>query len=63
MFLVRTGLVVGAAEMLHPTSWGLQPFRFLTLYEDDQRRLEGAIHSATGQQRRDHGRIEAGRAW
>ena len=63
MFLIRSGLVLGAAEMLHPISWSLQPFRFVTLHDDDQCRLEAAIRSTREQNSRDHGRVEAGRAW
>jgi len=63
MFLIRTGLVLGAAEMLHPMSWSLQPFRFVELHNDDQCRLEAAIRSTLGQNRRDRSRVELGRAW
>jgi hypothetical protein len=63
MFLIRTGLVLGAAEMLHPVSWSLQPFRFVALYDDDQRRLEAVIRSTRDQRRRDRGGIESDRAW
>jgi hypothetical protein len=63
MFLIRSGLVLGAAEMLHPISWSLQPFRFVTLHDDDQCRLEAAIRSTLDQHRRDHARVELGRAW
>src|ERR1700730_17367661 len=58
MFLTRSGLVLGAAEMLPPISWRLQPFRFVTLHDDDQCRLETAIRSTLDQNRRDHGRVE-----
>jgi hypothetical protein len=63
MFLIRNGLVLGAVEMLQPISWSLQPFRFVTLHDDDQCRLEAAIHSARDQRRRDRGLVEPGRAW
>src|SRR5258708_9581536 len=33
MFLTQTGVVLGAAEMLSPDCWSLQPFRFLSLDE------------------------------
>jgi len=63
MFLIRSGLVLGAAEMLHPISWSLQPFRFVRLHDDDQCRLEAAIRSTSDQRRRDRGLVEPGRAW
>ena len=63
MFLMRNGVVLGAAEMLAPISWSLQPFRFVTLHHDDQSRLEAAIRSTAIQRRRDHGLLEPGRAW
>ncbi len=39
MFLTPTGPVLGEAEMLRAISWNEQPFRFVSLYENDQRRL------------------------
>jgi hypothetical protein len=44
MFLTETGPVLGVAEMLKPVSWTEQPFRFIELYENDQRRLQAATH-------------------
>jgi hypothetical protein len=46
MFLTHSGPVLGAAEMLRPVSWYQQPFRFVALQEDDQRRLRMAIQSS-----------------
>ncbi len=46
MFLTHSGPVLGAAEMLVPVSWDQQPFRFVALQEDDQRRLRTAIQSS-----------------
>jgi hypothetical protein len=63
MFLTHKGSVLGVAEMLCPVSWGLQPFRFVGLYDDDQRRLQAAIQSSLEQNRRDHEHIERYRAW
>jgi len=63
MCLIRTGLVFGAAEILPPVSWSLQPFRFVALHDDDQRRLKAAIRFMNDQAHRDHGRIQLGRAW
>jgi hypothetical protein len=58
MFLTRRGSVLGAAEMLSPDTWGLQPFKFVRLYDDDECRLQAAIQSSLDPNRRDHGRIE-----
>jgi hypothetical protein len=70
MFLTRGGSVLGAAEMLRPVSWELQPFRFLTLYREDHSRLQTAIQSLLAQSQHDHGRdlrdrdqMETHRAW
>lgn len=46
MFLTRTGPVLGQAEMLNPVSWTEQPFRFVAIQSDDQRRLRAAIQSS-----------------
>jgi hypothetical protein len=50
-------------------SWNAQPFRFVSLCEDDQNRLQAAIDSSLEQSRRnheqnrrDHGQIEKHRA-
>jgi hypothetical protein len=40
MFLTPGGPVLGAAEMLSPISWTEQPFRFVALAHNDQRRLQ-----------------------
>jgi hypothetical protein len=63
MFLTRSGAVLGAAEMLSPISWSLQPFKFLKLYDDDQRRLEATIQSSLKQTWRDRVEMERFRAW
>jgi hypothetical protein len=49
MFLTPTGPVLGTAEMLQPVSWSQQPFRFVALKQDDQRRLRESIQSSFGQ--------------
>ena len=49
MFLANKGTVLGDAEMLTPIDWGLQPFRFLSLEEADQRRLRTIIQSCLQQ--------------
>jgi hypothetical protein len=48
MFLTRTGSVLGAAEMLDPLPDNLQPFRFVSLPAQDQRRLGTIIRSTLG---------------
>jgi hypothetical protein len=63
MFLTRRGSVLGAAEMLSPVTWGLQAFKFVRLYDDDEVRLQAAIQSSLDQNRRDRGQIEKYRAW
>jgi PilZ domain len=63
MFLTLRGSVLGAAEMLSPVSWRLQPFKFVELYDDDQRKLQAAIQLSLDQNRRDHGQMERHRAW
>lgn len=45
MFLLQNGAVLGAAEMLRPVSWSSQPFRFLALGPNEQRRLRAAIQA------------------
>jgi len=51
MFLTPKGSVFGTAEMLKPFSWGQQPFRFIDLEPDDQRRLHESIQSSFTQNR------------
>src|SRR5258708_38230756 len=46
MFLIRSGLVLGAAEMLHPISWSLQPFRFVRRHEERPCTLERASRAS-----------------
>jgi hypothetical protein len=43
MFLTEAGSVLGGAEMLPPVSDRLQPFRFISLAVDDQRRVGALI--------------------
>jgi hypothetical protein len=63
MFLTGTGMVLGAAEMLSPVSWTLQPFRFIALDHDDQDRLKAVIQAHTDQLHRSSAQIERSRAW
>jgi hypothetical protein len=48
MFVTPTGPVLGTAEMLRPVAVGKQPFRFVTLEQDDLRRLQVSIQSSFG---------------
>ncbi len=63
MFLTGAGMVLGSAEMLSPLSWGLQPFRFVALADDDQDRLKTVIQQSVEQNRSGHAEIERSRAW
>ena len=54
--LARRGSVLRAVEMLRSDTWGLQPFKFVRLY-DDECRLQAAIQSFLDQNR-DHRQIE-----
>src|ERR1700680_2573883 len=62
MFVTPTGPVLGTAEMLEPVSLNQQPFRFVALEHDDQRRLQGSIESSFGQARHEQEGIEKNRA-
>ncbi len=63
MFLTRKGSVLGAAEMLSPISWGTQPFKFVKLYDDDERRLDAAIQLSVEQNRLQRVQMDNHRAW
>lgn len=70
MFLTAKGSVLGAAEMLTPLSWELQPFKFIALPDDDHSRLQSAINASlkdNHQERekalRNSGQVEKLRAW
>ncbi|MGH9503811.1 MAG: hypothetical protein ACRD20_13240 [Terriglobales bacterium] len=62
MFVTPTGPVLGTAEMLKPVSWSQQPFRFVGLDQDDQRRLQESIQSSFGQVSKDQEWIDKYRA-
>src|SRR5215510_3935383 len=47
VFMTDVGAIFGSAEMLRPVSCHLQPFRFVTLDEDDECRLRAAIQSSS----------------
>ena len=49
MFLTGAGSVLGGAEMLSPVAGTLQPFRFTSLADDDQRRLGATIRASLPQ--------------
>ena len=49
LFMTQAGSVFAPAEMLRPVSWVLQPFRFLSLEEGDQRKVQATVHSFLGQ--------------
>ena len=63
MFLTAAGPVLGTVEMLSPVFLGMQPFRFVALYNDDQNRLHAAIQSSLDSNRRDLQQIEKYRTW
>jgi hypothetical protein len=63
MFLTSGGSVLGAAEMLRPVSWSLQPFKFVALHYTDERRLQVAIQSSLDQSLSNLGQMEKYRAW
>jgi len=46
MFITSNGPVTGSAEMLSPVTRSQQPFRFLTLQGEAQRRLQSAIQAS-----------------
>src|SRR5215468_1165045 len=52
MFLIQGGSVLGEAQMLSPMSWERQPFKFLSLREDDRTRLQSAIQVRLAQTKR-----------
>jgi hypothetical protein len=47
IFLTGTGAVLGGAEMLPPVNAGQQPFRFVAIAPDDQRRIGALIGQQT----------------
>jgi hypothetical protein len=62
MFLTGTGAVLGGAEMLSPVTSTLQPFRFISLTADDQRRLGATIQASLYQDNAEQQWIEKFRA-
>jgi hypothetical protein len=62
MFLTGTGSVLGGAEMLPPVGDALQPFRFVSLAADDQRRLGTLVWERSNQNKSEQDWIEKLRA-
>lgn len=48
MFVTDAGPVLGGAEMLTPVGDALQPFRFVSLPVEDQRKLGAIVQSSLG---------------
>ena len=48
MFLLETGAVLSAVELLRPINWTQQPFRFLDLEPRDVHRLQSTIQNELG---------------
>ena len=63
LFLTDAGTVLGTAEMLASISGTLQPFRFVSIDDDHERRLRDLIQSSLDRKRREHGSIVSDRAW
>jgi hypothetical protein len=63
MFLTGAGAVLGTVEMLPSLSNTQQPFRFLSMNEDDERRLRNVIQFSQEQNRRDQQFIIKDRTW
>lgn len=63
MFLTGAGTVLGTVEMLPSVSSSLQPFRFVTIGEDDERRLRDVIQSSVDQKRDEQRAIVKDRTW
>ena len=62
IFLTGAGAVLGGAEMLPPIRHDLQPFRFVSLADDDQRRLGTLVGQHAVQSQNDQAWIEKFRA-
>ena len=63
MFLTDSGSVLGTVEMLPSVSAGVQPFRFLELNEEDQRRLRDLIQVSAELSRLEQQSIIRDRTW
>jgi len=62
MFLTKAGSVLAGAQMLHPVSKDLQPFRFVSIAAADQRRLGALIWERSNQNKTEQDWIEKLRA-
>jgi hypothetical protein len=62
IFVTGDGAVLGGAEMLHPVTNALQPFRFISLAADDYRRLGALIWERSSQNKSEQVWIEKLRA-
>jgi hypothetical protein len=62
MFLTAGGSVLGGAEMLRPVAEGSQPFRFVSLAADDQRRLGTLILERSNQKQSEQSQSEQNRS-
>jgi hypothetical protein len=63
MFLTGAGAVLGTVEMLPSLSGTRQPFRFVTMDEEDERRLRNVIQFSQDQNRREQQFIIKDRTW
>jgi hypothetical protein len=63
MFLTEAGAVLGTVEMLPSLSSSHQPFRFIAMNEDDERRLRNLIQISHDQSRREQQFIIRDRTW
>ena len=63
MFLTDAGTVLATAEMLPSVSATLQPFRFVKIDENDERRLREIIRLSVDQNRHQQRSIVRDRAW
>jgi hypothetical protein len=63
MCLTDAGALLGTAEMLASVSATQQPFRFISMNEDDQRRLRGLIQVSLELNRAEQQAIIKDRTW
>jgi hypothetical protein len=63
LFLTGAGAVFGTVEMLPSLSSTHQPFRFVTMDEDHERRLRNVIQFSQDQNRREQQFIIKDRTW
>lgn len=63
LFLTSAGSVLASIEMLTPLAWKVQPFRFVALDGDAERKLQAEIGSSIDRRRVQHVEIERSRSW